>query len=152
MDEMTNVAPHVLLVEDDDDTRGALFELFRAQGWAVDEACDGEEALRRLDARGYDLVVTDFWLREFNGAQIVAYMHAIGNAPPVLMMSAMPQGLAVPGVCAADVYLRKPFSLDQILEAARNLIAQGQRVRRGNLGSGTFAFRTRAQQSVKTSK
>jgi DNA-binding response OmpR family regulator len=149
MDEIMALVPHILLVDDDDDTRDELGELFRAQGWTVDEACDGEQAMTKLDARGYDLVVTDFWLREFNGGEIVAYMHAIGNAPPVLMMSAVPQGLALPGACLVDGYLRKPFSLEQMLEVATKLLEKRRRSPRESPGSGTFAFGDRGAKTAK---
>jgi two-component system response regulator MprA len=132
-------APRVLVVEDDADVRALLVEQFTAEGWRVDEATDGDVALTRLEDHAYALVVLDFWLPRFNGAQVLAYMHALGDVPPVIVMSAIAQGAALTGACAADAFVRKPFDDDTVLTLARRLITRGPRPRAN--ASGTYQFR-----------
>nr|MBA3604854.1 response regulator [Acidimicrobiia bacterium] len=62
-----------------EDVAAAVEDTARREGWDVDAALDVDEALRRIDVTRYALVVTDFWLPRFNGAEVIAYLHALGD-------------------------------------------------------------------------
>jgi DNA-binding response OmpR family regulator len=57
----------VLIVEDDDDVRGALAAFLEAEGYRVREASDGAAALRELRAGSVGLVLLDLWMPGMNG-------------------------------------------------------------------------------------
>ncbi len=57
----------VLVVDDSRFVRGYVVELLSAAGYEVDQAEDGSSALKRLDARSYDVVVTDLNMPTLDG-------------------------------------------------------------------------------------
>src|SRR4051812_49299899 len=99
----------VLVVEDDEDTRGALSEVLADEGYSVSEASDGATALRRLRSQRPDLMLLDLGLPEMPGEELLrtkASDPALA-AIPVLVLSGAPRPLpALPGVAAV---VPKPF-------------------------------------------
>lgn len=116
----------VLLVEDEADLAGALALALREEGYALDLARDGREALFALGSAEYDLVVLDLMLPEVDGATVLARLRA-SSATPVLVLTAR-DALAdkVELIDAgADDYVTKPFQLEELLARARALLRRG---------------------------
>jgi len=108
----------VLLVEDDADIRTCTSYLLQGRGHAVVEAATGIEALERLAAQGFDVLVTDLGLPGMSGQELAGQAVKHQAALKVVVTSGYdapapgtPQ--AIPGA----VYLRKPYE-DEALEAA----------------------------------
>lgn len=118
----------VLVVEDERDLAVALAKGIRRDGYAVDTAFDGEEALGKLDAHPYDIVCLDLNLPDIDGREICRRIHSRevpldGDVPRVLMLTAR-DSLAdrVAGLDdGADDYLVKPFDLAELLARLRAL-------------------------------
>jgi CheY-like chemotaxis protein len=66
----------VLVVDDDERTRGLLCRTLEADGWTVDEAADGRLALGRLAARQPDVIVLDLLMPEMDGFGVIAELQA----------------------------------------------------------------------------
>lgn len=119
----------VLVVEDQPDVLDAVSRTLREEGYAVDEARDGEEGLRKGLAWQYDAIVLDVMLPRLSGLEMLALLRT-KQSTPVLILSARDhltdriKGLDT----GADDYLIKPFSLDELLARLRSLIrrAAGQ--------------------------
>jgi two-component system NtrC family response regulator len=62
---------HLLIVEDEEALRGAVAERLSDDGYTVDEARSGEDAIRMLDAFAYDVVVTDLRLPGMSGREVL---------------------------------------------------------------------------------
>ncbi|CAN7312170.1 response regulator transcription factor [Phenylobacterium sp. LjRoot225] len=108
---------HVLVVEDDARVASHVVKGLKAEGWLVDHVADGREALFRVAAETYDVVVLDRMLPNVDGLKILQTMRASGDSTPVLILSALGdvdnrvKGLRAGG----DDYLAKPFAFSELL-------------------------------------
>ena len=113
----------VLVVEDEVDLRSGLEQALREEGYAVDSAADGEDALYKADAWDYDAIVLDVMLPKLDGWAILERVRQ-KKKTPVLMLTARDavrdrvRGLNL----GADDYLVKPFNLTELLARVRALI------------------------------
>jgi two-component system chemotaxis response regulator CheY len=106
----------ILVVEDDPGIRQGIADFLGFEGYAVDVAVNGEEALSYLRARRPSLVVLDLVMPVMNGPQLLERLRSEGIAsgvPVAIMTAAMPGASSLP---VADAYLSKPFDLDELLE------------------------------------
>lgn len=119
----------VLVVEDERDLARALAEGIRRDGYAVDTAFTGLDALDKVSAAPYDIVCLDLNLPDIDGREVCRRIHNAGDrldesdAPRVLMLTAR-DSLAdrVAGLDdGADDYLVKPFDLSELLARLRAL-------------------------------
>ena len=127
----------LLVAEDDRRMAGALKERLKEEGYDLDLAYDGEEALDFLMADMYDLVILDVMMPKKDGFSVVRRMRQEGMRTPVLMLTAKGEvDDKVTGLdSGADDYMVKPFLSKELLARVRALI-------RRNIGSpdGSLAF------------
>ena len=114
----------LLLVDDETRLTTALRKGLTADGFVVDVAADGVEALERAGQEAYDVVVLDVMLPRLSGYEVVRRLRAAGSWVPVLMLSAKDgehdQADALDD--GADDYLTKPFSYVVLLARLRALL------------------------------
>jgi DNA-binding response OmpR family regulator len=114
----------MLLVEDDRNLRGFLRKAFREEGYTVDEAASGDEALDCALGNDYDCVVLDVMLPGRDGFDVLAHLRERGVATPTLLLTARHEledrvrGLEG----GADDYVTKPFDLPELLARVAALI------------------------------
>jgi two-component system OmpR family response regulator len=117
----------VLVVEDEVKMVRAIRRGLEQEGYAVDTAPDGHEALYLAGESDYDAVVLDVMLPGLDGLEVCRRMRAAGRWAPVLMLTArdgVPDRIA--GLDAgADDYLVKPFAFGELLARLRALIRRG---------------------------
>src|SRR5438105_2770222 len=80
--------PHVLLVEDEPKLRKSLAEGLRLEAWHVVTAANGEEAMRQIGTRDFDLLVLDWMLPDLDGIEILRRVRVQHPNLPVLMITA----------------------------------------------------------------
>ena len=116
----------VLVVDDDQAVREALRRALTMQGYSVQLAADGEEALATLSANGstVDLLIVDILMPRLDGIEVTKRLRADGSAMPILMLTARDQvSDRVAGLEAgADDYLVKPFALEELVARVRALL------------------------------
>jgi two-component system OmpR family response regulator len=114
----------ILVVEDQRRLAEALERGLRAEGFAVDVAADGEEALWLARERQYDAVILDILLPKRNGFQVCAALREEGNWTPIMMLSAKDGewDIAEALDTGADDFLTKPFSFVVLLARLRALV------------------------------
>jgi len=133
--------PTILLVEDEEHLAiGIRFNL-EAEGFAVETVSDGQAALARLAAgAAIDLVVLDIMLPGMSGYAVCEKIREAGSAVPVVMLTA--RTLVEDRIrgfdAGTDVYLQKPFDLDELISIVRSLVARRGRVEPSR-GSGQDA-------------
>jgi two-component system response regulator MprA len=118
----------ILVVDDERAVRDALRRALELQGYEVELAADGAEALAALEANGQpDAVVLDILMPGIDGLEVCRQIRRSGNPVPVLMLTARDAvGDRVEGLDAgADDYLVKPFALEELLARVRALIRRG---------------------------
>ena len=112
------ILPRVLLIEDNREIAGMLFDFFEYNGLELDYADNGELGLKLALENTFDLILLDLMLPRIDGITLCQRLRETGNSTPILMLTAMDsqkdeiQGLNV----GADDYLTKPFDLE-ILQA-----------------------------------
>lgn len=113
----------VLVVEDEPDMLRVIATTLREDGYAVDTAADGEEALYKAKAWEYDAVLLDVMLPKLDGWSVLREMRKVKRTP-VLMLTARDTVIdRVRGLDAgADDYVVKPFSLTELRARLRALI------------------------------
>jgi two-component system, OmpR family, response regulator MprA len=114
----------VLVVDDEPAVRESLERVLRHDGFEVDIAADGREAIRRLAVVRPDAVVLDVLMPQIDGLEVCRRMRDTGDRTPVLMLTARDTvGDRVAGLEAgADDYLPKPFALEELLARLRALL------------------------------
>ncbi len=123
--------PHILLVEDENHLAIGIKYNLTSEGFIVTAVADGHEALAVLDQHSpdVDLVILDLMLPGMSGYTVCETLRARGSLVPVVMLTA--RTLVEDRIrgfdAGADVYLQKPFDLDELLSVIRSLLS-----RRGN--------------------
>jgi two-component system, OmpR family, response regulator MprA len=115
----------ILVVDDERAVRESLRRALVLQGYEVELASDGAEALARLAADGQlDAVVLDILMPGIDGLEVCRQIRRRGDSVPVLMLTARDAvGDRVEGLDAgADDYLVKPFALEELLARIRALL------------------------------
>jgi DNA-binding response OmpR family regulator len=128
----------ILVVEDDRKVAGFIEMGLREEGYAVDLARDGEEAIVLAHVNDYDAILLDLMLPKKNGLQVAAELRREGRTTPILMLTARDATEdVVRGLDAgADDYLAKPFKFDELLARLRALVRRGGATRVERLTAG----------------
>ena len=107
----------LLLVEDEPGLVLTLSDRLTREGYAVETSIDGESALERAAAEGFDLVLLDVMLPRMNGFDVVRDLRRRGIETPVIMLTARGQVVdKVVGLkLGADDYVTKPFEMVELL-------------------------------------
>src|SRR5436189_5572045 len=114
----------ILVVDDEPAVRDSLDRALRLEGYKVELAADGGEALEALADDSPDAVVLDLMMPKVDGLEVCRRMRAAGDRTPVLVLTARDAVThRVKGLDAgADDYLVKPFALDELLARLRALL------------------------------
>src|SRR3954470_8740297 len=114
----------ILIVEDDKKIASFVVNGFKQNGFAVDHARDGEEALALLRTTPYDAAVLDMMLAETDGLAVLQELRRAGVKTPVIVLSAKAsvddrvRGLQAGG----DDYLTKPFAFSELQARVQALL------------------------------
>ena len=113
--------PTILVVDDEQSYRDALAVALRREGFLVEVAADGMEALERFEASRPALVLLDVMLPRMSGVDVCRELRARGTRVPIVMVTARNAEIdAVVGLeVGADDYVTKPFRLRELIARVR---------------------------------
>ncbi|RUR86577.1 DNA-binding response regulator [Chlorogloeopsis fritschii PCC 6912] len=120
----------ILVVDDDLGTRLSISDYLELSGYSVITANDGQEALTKVEEFHPDLIVTDIVMPQMNGYELVRQVRQkpLFRLLPVILLTARTrtQERILGYQSGCDLYLPKPFELEELGAAIRNLLVRSQ--------------------------
>jgi len=110
--------PRVLVVDDESSYRNLLAILLEMEGFVVATAGNGKQAIECLEEGVPDLVLADYYMPFMGGDDLIVAIRERDEWKhlPIILMSSEPAS-RLPGQDRADLFLRKPFRIDELLRA-----------------------------------
>lgn len=132
----------ILLAEDTRDMNHVLTAALTHEGYDVDSAFDGEEALDFVRTNGYDAMVLDIMMPKKDGLQVLKELREENIVTPVLLLTAKTEvDDRVNGLDAgADDYLTKPFAMKELLARVRAMTRRKTEYAAKKLQYGDFSL------------
>jgi len=116
----------LLVVDDEEIMREFLSEVLKDEGYTIQLARSGKEALKLMNASEYDIILTDIVMPELDGLGVVRATRDLPYSPSVIVMTgyaSMETAVESMKLGAAD-YITKPFNIDQIRIIVRNAVEE----------------------------
>ena len=132
------MAIRVLTVEDDERIRASVKLALEDEGWIVDEAPTGEDAIAIFQSTPADVVLIDIMLPGIDGFELCRTIRKLSDVPIVMVTARVDTHDVVAGLEAgADDYLTKPFAPKELSARIRALL---RRVRPSAPGHSKLVF------------
>lgn len=119
---------HILVVDDDKNTRLLFRAILESENYTVFSAANGVEALEILDKNHIDLVVLDVMMPQMDGYEFTKVLRASDNNLPILMVSAkqLPQDKKKGFLAGTDDYIAKPIDEEEMLLRIKALLRRAK--------------------------
>jgi CheY-like chemotaxis protein len=116
----------ILLAEDEEALRMLVVDTLEDEGYTVDEAADGGEAVDLYQSNPYDLIILDYMMPVFTGLEVISTIRTAetNGHTKILMLSAKSQADEQERVlqAGADYFMAKPFSPLKLLELVEEIL------------------------------
>ena len=126
-------APNVLVVDDEVQIRRFLRSGFELDGYSVNEAENGREAIRAATLRPTDLIILDLGLPDLDGSQVLERVRSWSNVP-VIILSVKSSEMEKVRLfeLGADDYVTKPFGMAELLARSKVVLRRKARATTGD--------------------
>jgi CheY-like chemotaxis protein len=129
--QMASVPPRVLVVDDEPAIRALVAKIVERAGLPVDTAADGAEAIEKMEAQLYSVVVLDLMMPRVDGFGVVEHVRHNMSVKPALIVATAGDISSVRQLDGTVVHsvVRKPFEIDvlgELIVAAAKLVAAEQ--------------------------
>ena len=119
-------SPLILVVDDEQSYRDALSVALQREGFSVETAADGEEALAKFHSTRPALVLLDVMLPQISGIDVCREIRACSTVPIIMVTARTAEIDAVVGLeVGADDYVAKPFRLRELIARVRAALRRG---------------------------
>ena len=119
MNDRKNQQRHILVVDNEPSARLTVQMLLEEDGYVVEEAESGPQALAMFEPGKFDMIFTDFCMPDMRGDQLAAVIKKRSPEQPIVMITAFPEKLPCSDVPlgGVDSFICKPFSVDDLRTA-----------------------------------
>jgi len=119
---------HILVVDDDKNTRRLMRAVLEAEYYTVFTAANGEEALEVMDTALIDLVVLDIMMPKMDGYEFTRTLRSVQNELPILMVSAkqLPADRKQGFRAGTDDFMTKPVDEEEMLLRIKALLRRAK--------------------------
>jgi DNA-binding response OmpR family regulator len=134
---MSDRAPRILLVDDEQSIQTLLSYPLRKDGYEVVQATDGQEALARFGESPFDLVVLDVMMPRLDGLEVCRRLRARSSVPIIMLTAKAEEIDKVLGLeLGADDYITKPFSLREFRSRVKAALRRASMGQDGDVAGG----------------
>ena len=114
----------ILVVDDEDIIREFLFEVLR-ESYAVATAVDGQDAIDKVKAGRFDLIITDLKMPKVSGEELVRFVRSHEPTSKVIVISGYSTLFSVSQSVdsGANAFLSKPFSIQQLMQTVTSVLS-----------------------------
>ncbi|MCA0988600.1 response regulator transcription factor [Guptibacillus algicola] len=115
----------ILVADDEEILRMLIVDTLEDNGYEIDEAEDGREALNLINTHTYDLVLLDYMMPEMTGLEVIETVRAAGKEDVKIMMltaKAQKKDEEIAKDAGADYFISKPFSPMNLLETVEAIL------------------------------
>jgi DNA-binding response OmpR family regulator len=114
----------ILVVDDDLELSDGLRTVLERQGYRVIQARDGQQGKQQIYQQRPDLVILDMMMPRMGGYPVLEHFKGKADAPPIIMITANEgsRHKAYAEYLGVVDYIRKPFAMDQLLEAVDRVL------------------------------
>ena len=122
--------PNVLVVDDERTVCNSCKKILTQEGYNVDVALSGEEALNKVKGKGFDVLITDWKMPEIDGIEVAKRIKKENPDIAVIMITGYPSVESSIKAMRSGVsdYVPKPFTPEELSDAMVRALAKGQAV------------------------
>jgi two-component system OmpR family response regulator len=133
---VVSASARVLVVDDEPAIRALIAKIVERAGYVVDSARDGAEAIEKLEASQYDVLVIDLMMPNVDGYDVVEHLRKRGAPRPAIIVITAGDSAAIRQLDGSIVHsvVRKPFEIDvlaDLIGAAAQTMAKEREDHRG---------------------
>lgn len=120
----------ILVVDDEKQVQSLLGEVLGEQGYETDTADNGQDALDRLAAGNFSLVIADVRMPVMDGFELLEKIKSLYGDMPVIMMTGYTDDYDISDVLllGADDYITKPFDMNRVLLSVWNALNKRRQI------------------------
>ena len=124
--------PRILVVDDDESLRKVLATILEEEGYAVDTAKNGREAIKKSKVKFYNLALIDIRLTDMEGTKLLKKVKDTMPKMRKIIITGYPSlQNAIEAVNrGADAYVLKPFDIDKVLETIKDQLKKQEEEKR----------------------
>ena len=132
----------IMVVEDDTNTRRLMETVLKQHGYQPILACDGVEALEKMESRHVDLIVLDLMMPRMDGYEFTRTLRDSGSDIPILMVTAKetPQDKKKGFIIGTDDYMVKPVNVNEMVLRVGALLRRAQMIHERRIVIGGTVF------------
>jgi two-component system response regulator ResD len=135
---MAEQVVRILVVDDEERIRRLLKMYLEKEGYEIEEAMDGEQALELALAHTYDLILLDIMLPGIDGIEVCSRLRAVKSTPVIMLTAKGEEGNRVHGFEAgADDYVVKPFSPREVIYRVKAILRRSNHIADASVNQGS---------------
>lgn len=119
----------ILIVEDEKNISNAEKKYLEVEGFQVDQAFDGQEAITMINTTDYSLIILDLMLPKVSGEKVMEVIRSRNETPVIMVTAKVDESEIIEGLkLGADDYITKPFSLKILVQKVKTILRRVEKL------------------------